>query len=127
MNFVVTLGQINQNFMSAFDDKLDFLLGEANKLGLNVNLDLFSKVAKGLGPSLYSDDASLVSSSDPDELNRVKTSFLMGKLGISDDKAMNAALEEVIAQFGSSNRYKYRAIFYYLLVEKFGKAAVYSN
>lgn len=127
MNFVVTLGQINQNFMSAFDDKLDFLLGEANKLGLNVNLDLFSKVAKGLGPSLYSDDASLVSSSDPDELNRVKTSFLMGKLGISDDKAMDDALEEVIAQFGSSNRFKYRAIFYYLLVEKFGKASIYGD
>lgn len=113
--------------MSAFDDKLDFLLGEATKLGLNVNLDLFSKVAKGLGPSLYSDDASLVSSSDPDELMRVKTSFLMGKLGISDDKAMDDALEEVIAQFGSSNRSKYRAIFYYLLVEKFGKASIYSN
>lgn len=127
MDFVVTLGQINQNFMSAFDDKLDFLLGEATKLGLNINLDLFSKVAKGLGPSLYSDDAALVSSSDPDEMNRVKTSFLNGKLGITDDQAIEEALAEVVAQFGSSNRNKYRAIFYYLLVEKFGKASVYGD
>lgn len=127
LQFVVTLGQINQNFMSAFDDKLDFLLGEATKLGLNVNVGLFTKVAKGLGPSLYSDDAALVSSSDPEELNRVKTSFLNGKLGITDEQAIDDAMAEVIAQFGSSNRNKYRAIFYYLLVEKFGKASVYSD
>ena len=59
--------------------------------------------------------------------DRVKTSFLNGKLGITDDQAIEEALAEVVAQFGSSNRNKYRAIFYYLLVEKFGKASVYGD
>ncbi len=131
MNFIlvhsVTLGQINYNDMNAFDEKLSYLMAEASKLGLNINADLFAKVAKGLGPSLYNDDASLVSSSDKEEMKRVKDNFLAGKLGITDSAAMDEALEEVTAQFGSSNRNKHRAIFYYLLVEKFGKASVYAD
>lgn len=113
--------------MAAFEDKLNHLVSEASKLGLNVDEGLLGKVAKGLGPALYNDDASLVSTSDPEEMARVKSNFLMKKLGLTDDKAMDDAIAEVSAQFGSSNRNKFRAIFYYLLVEHFGKAGEYNE
>ena len=113
--------------MSTFDEKMSLLKADAAALGLYVDEELFTRVAKALGPSLYQDDASLVSVSDPDEMARVKQHFLTGKLGITDAAAMDAAISEVVAQFGKSNRNKHRAIFYYLLVEKFGKAAVYSD
>ena len=61
--------------MSQFDEKIAFLLNEAAKLGLTINADLFIKVVKGLGPSIYNDDAALVSASDPSEIKRVKESF----------------------------------------------------
>ncbi len=113
--------------MSAFDEKLNYLLDEAGKLGLNVNPELFTKVVKGLGPSIYNEDASLVSTSDPDEMSRVKENFIQKKLGVTEDAAIKSAIEEVTAQFGSSNRSKHRAIFYYLLVERFGKASLYND
>lgn len=113
--------------MSSYQEKLAFLTQEAGKLGIEINSVLFDRVAKSLGPSLYNEDASLVSSSDPEELDRVRNHFLKGKLGIEDEQSCNDAIEEVIAQFGSSNRYKHRAIFYYLLVVKFGKASLYSE
>ncbi|MBV6473879.1 MAG: hypothetical protein JPMHGGIA_02176 [Saprospiraceae bacterium] len=112
--------------MGAFEDKIRFMTGEATKLGLRVDQALLEKVAKGLGPALYNDDASLVSTSDRDELKRVKENFLMGKLGLTDEAAMDVAIEEVTNQFGASNKNKHRALFYYLLVEKFGKGGMYN-
>ncbi len=113
--------------MNQFDEKLAFLIHEAAKLKLNINADLFIKVAKGLGPSLYRDDASLVSSSDAEELNRVKEHFLKDKLGITNHKEMDKAIAEVVDQFGSGNKSKYRALFYYLLVENLGKSHLYAD
>ena len=43
-------------------------------------------------------------------------------LGLSDDPELDAAIKEVCEQLGSSNRNKYRGMFYYLLAVKFGKA-----
>jgi hypothetical protein len=51
---------------------------------------------------------------------------LIKKLGLDDSPALDAAIKEVCEQLGSANRNKYRAIFYYLLVKKFGKEAVYA-
>lgn len=113
--------------MSSYQEKLSYLLDEAGKLGIDVDQTLFERVTKSLGPALYNEDSSLVSSSDPEELARVRKNFLQGKLGILDEATCNAAIEEVIAQFGNSNRNKHRAIFYYLLVVKFGKAGLYSE
>lgn len=113
--------------MSQFDEKISFLLNESAKLGLVINADLFIKVVKGLGPSIYNDDSSLVSTSDPNEINRVKENFLIAKLGVSNQKEMDAAISDVIQQFGSTNRNKFRAIFYYLLVKKLGKEHLYKD
>jgi hypothetical protein len=108
--------------MKNFEHTVDFLLKESENLGIHINTDLFIEIAKGLGPALYQEDASLVSSSDPKEIETIKEHFLKKKLGITSEQAMNAAIAEVIDQLGDSNRKKYRLIFYYLLVEHFGKS-----
>ena len=43
-----------------------------DKCGVSADMDLLTKVTKGCGPSIYSDDASTVSASDNDEMERVK-------------------------------------------------------
>ena len=112
--------------MSKFDDVVAKYEAEVKKLNLSIDAALLRAVAKGLGPSIYNADAETVSSSDPSELNRVKEKFLLGKLGLADGPDLDAAIQEVVGQLGASNRNKYRAIFYALLVKKFKKEAIYS-
>ena len=95
-------------------------------LKIKVDASLLTKVAKGLGPSIYNADASKVSGSDKIELETVKTNFLIKKLGLSDSPKLDEAIAEVMDQMGSSNRNKYRAMVYYLLVVKFKKQSVYN-
>ncbi len=112
--------------MSKFDDCVVKYEAEFKKLGVDFDADLLRKVAKGCGPSIYNRDASTVSSGDPEELNRVKTNFLIKKLGLKDGPKLDEAIQEVVGVFGSSNRNKYRAMFYYLLAVKFKKTAIYN-
>ncbi len=113
--------------MSQFDDKVALYAKELkDKAGIDADMDLLRKVSKGLGPSIYNVDSSKVSCSDPDELARVKTNFLMKKLGLADSDKLDAAIKEVCEQLGSSNRNKYRGMFYYLLTIKFGKESIYA-
>ncbi|MCB0735344.1 MAG: DUF2853 family protein [Flavobacteriales bacterium] len=112
--------------MSKFDEAVATYQAEMDKLGLAYDADLLSAVAKGLGPSIYNADSSKVSCSDDAELGTVKKNFLIGKLGLSDGPKLDEALNSVCEKMGSSNRNKYRAIFYYLLVKHFGKESNYA-
>ncbi|MCF3974372.1 DUF2853 family protein [Paracoccus salsus] len=96
-----------------------------DKLGQSPDMDLLTKVTIGCGPSIYKDDASTVASSDEAELERIKTSYLMNKLGLADGPALMEAIHAVIDAYGRSNRNKYRAVVYYMLCRHFGKEAVY--
>ena len=96
-----------------------------DSLGIAYDDALFTAVTKALGPVIYNDDSSRVSCSDAEELARVKNNFLIGKLGLADGPELDAALQDVCQQLGTSNRNKYRAMFYYLLVEKLGQQAKY--
>lgn len=107
--------------MSQFDEKVQLYMDASNELGLKLSEDLITGVAKSLGPSIYLADASLVSSSDKEELERVKANFLVKKLGLADGPALDDAIAGVIDQLGSSNRQKHRVLFYALLAVKFGK------
>ncbi len=110
--------------MSKFDDKLAlYNKSMAENTKTAVDGDLLRKVAKGLGPSIYLKDAGLVSCSDQTELDRVKTNFLIKKLGMSDDDKMDAAIKEVCAEYTA--KMKHRAVFYYLLTKKTGKESIY--
>lgn len=113
--------------MSKFDECISLYQSELkNTLGIkDYDLDLLKKVAKGLGPSIYNNDSSKVSTSDQAECDRVKNNFLIKKLGLKDDPSLDAAVKEVGEAFGRSNKTKYRAIFYYLLTKKFGKESIY--
>jgi small subunit ribosomal protein S1 len=113
--------------MSKLQEKIDLYTSEVEKLELGVDLELLAAVTKGLGPSIYKDDAEKVSSSDKKELETVKKNFLIKKLGLKDSPELDASIEVVIEKIGKSNRNKYRAIFYSLLVEELGMQAIYAE
>ncbi len=113
--------------MSKLDEKISKYQESAEKLGLDLPNDLIEKVTRGLGPSIYNADAEAVSCSDPDELDRVRENFLKKKLGLNhDDAKLDTVIKEVCEALGRSNRNKYRALFYAMLVKKFGKEDIYA-
>ncbi len=96
-----------------------------DKLGQTPDMDLLTKVTIGCGPSIYNADAETVAASDQAELDRVKANFLIKKLGLDDSPKLDEGITKVIADYGTANRNKYRAVVYYLLTKHFGKEAVY--
>ncbi|MCE2611980.1 DUF2853 family protein [Flavobacteriaceae bacterium D16] len=96
------------------------------KFNVNPDMDLLQKVTDGLGPSIYNRDSSTVSGSDSKELERVKNNFLIKKLGLTDGPGLMEAINEVIIQYGTSVRTKYRAVVYYQLTRHFSKESVYA-
>ncbi len=87
--------------------------------GHNTDEDMLRKVAKGLGPSIYNNDASKVSCSDKKEKDTIVEKFLMKKHNVSDEAAARKAVDEVCEQYKGS-RSKSRVVFYYVLVKKLG-------
>ena len=77
---------------------------------------LLRKVTKGLGPSIYLKDASMVSCSDKTELDRVKNNFLIKKHGLADGANLDDEIKKVCETMKDS-RQKKRAVFYYHLVK----------
>lgn len=113
--------------MSKRDEKITAMIAETKKLNLTISDDLISKVAIGLGPVLYNKDTATVACGKPTELETVKTNFLKKKLGLTNDDAeLDAAIQEVCEALGTSNRNKYRVLFYALLTIKFNKENVYA-
>ncbi|MFD1342622.1 DUF2853 family protein [Litorisediminicola beolgyonensis] len=96
-----------------------------NKCGMEPDMDLLTKVTIGCGPAIYNDDASTVAASQKSELETIKENFLQKKLGLPDSPDLMAAIDSVIETYGKSERNKYRAVFYYMLVKHFGKDSVY--
>lgn len=96
-----------------------------NKCKVEPNMDLLTKVTIGCGPSIYNADSATVAASQPTEVETVKRNFLMKKLGLAEGPALDDALNAVFDIYGKSERNKYRAVVYYLLVKHFGKEAVY--
>ena len=113
--------------MSKLDEKVEHYIAVSKELGLSLSEDLIAKVAAGLGPSIYQQDAETVSCSDRAELDTVKKNFLGNKLGVdADDATLDAAITKVCEAMGTSNRHKYRALFYALLTKEFGKESLYA-
>jgi hypothetical protein len=96
-----------------------------NKCGVTPDMDLLTKVTIGCGPSIYNADASTVAGTDDAELMTVKQNFLMKKLGLADGDDLMNAINSVIDVCGRSERNKYRAVVYYMLVKHFGKESIY--
>lgn len=96
-----------------------------DKCGVNPDMPFLTKVTIGCGPSIYNNDASTVSASDPKERATVKKNFLIKKLGLKDGPKLDEGIEAVMQQYGKSVRKKYRAVVYYLLAVHFRKKSVY--
>jgi hypothetical protein len=113
--------------MGKFDDCIEVYEGELKKLGITYKKDLLVAVAKSCGPSLYRADASKVSSSDKEELARVKKNFIAKKLGVTDEAKADKAIAAAIEKFGKGNRNKYRAIFYMFVAKELRKASMFTK
>lgn len=78
-------------------------------------------IVKYCGIALQKKDSSLVSTSDPEELKRVREGFAAKKLGLAAadaDKGIKAVAEKM-----KGDRQKSRVTFYYLLAEATGTLA----
>jgi hypothetical protein len=95
------------------------------KCKMTPDMALLTKVTIGCGPSIYDNDAQTVAASDKDELERIKKNFLMKKLGLKDGPALMEGIHAAVETYGKSERNKFRAVFYYILVKHFGKEAAY--
>lgn len=96
-----------------------------NKCKVTPDMALLTKVTIGCGPSIYDNDASTVAASQASELETIKNNFLMKKLGLADGPKLMEGINAAIDTYGKSERSKFRAVFYYLLVKHFGKESVY--
>lgn len=96
-----------------------------NKCGMTPDMDLLTKVTIGCGPAIYNRDASTVAAGQDQELQTVKNNFLVKKLGLADSPDLMGAINTVLETYGMSERNKFRAVVYYMLVKHFGKESVY--
>jgi hypothetical protein len=95
------------------------------KCKVTPDMALLTKVTIGCGPAIYDNDAQTVAASDKDELERIKSNFLIKKLGLKDGPALMDGIHAAVDTYGKSERNKFRAVFYYLLVKHFGREAAY--
>ncbi len=96
-----------------------------NKCKVTPDMALLTKVTIGCGPAIYDNDAQTVAASDSAELERIKSNFLIKKLGLKDGPALTEGINAAVDTYGKSERNKFRAVFYYLLVKHFGREAAY--
>ena len=115
--------------MSKLDDALELYNQQmTERLGMKkVDQELLRAVTKACGPAIYKKDSAKVACSDKAEMERVRKNFLIKKLGLKDTPKLDEGLKAVCQQMGSRNRNKYRGIFYYLLVKRFRKSAMFKN
>lgn len=111
--------------MSKFDEKVALYKKFMDDRGIRSNTELLEAVTKGLGPSIYNADSEIVAVSDSKEIATIKNNFLIKKLGLSDGPELDEKIAEVMERIGTSERKKYRAVVYYMLVKKFDKESVY--
>ena len=101
--------------MATKQEKIELYTQTLIDLWIDVNSELLENIVDLLGPSIFNDDSETVACSDKEELERVKNSSVIEKLEIS---VSDEDLQEVCEKMWTSNRNKYRAVFYYLLATK---------
>lgn len=94
-------------------------LEDVKKYDAGADAAVVDKIVKHLGIALRNKDSSLVAASDQKELDRVRDSWGVKKLGVEAAQA-EAAVGKV-AQAMSADRSKGRVTFYYLVAKELGK------
>ncbi len=95
-------------------------LADVQRYDAGADGDVVAKIVKHLGIALRSRDASLVSCSDSTELDRVRASWCMKKLGHSDEAKCDEVIKSVCETM-KGDRNKQRVTFYYLVAKSFGQ------
>ena len=95
-------------------------LADVKKYDAGASADAVEKIVKHLGIALRNRDSSLVSCTDPKELERVKTNWVAKKLGVTDGAKADAAIEKTCKALSADNT-KSRVTFYYLVAKDLGK------
>jgi len=99
-------------------DKYLKYMDDVKKFAPGAGDEAVKKIVGYLGIALQSRDASLVSCTDPKELERVRDGFCKKKLGLSAGDA-DAAIQAVCEAM-KGDRQKNRVTFYYLVAENSG-------
>ncbi|MEQ9247996.1 MAG: DUF2853 family protein [Nitratireductor sp.] len=95
-------------------------LADVRKYDATADEDTVNKIVKHLGIALRNRDSSLVSCSDSSELDRVRESWCMKKLGETDGAKCDSIIEKVCETMSGDNS-KGRVTFYYLVAKHLGK------
>ena len=113
--------------MSKLDDKIKLYQEESKKLNLGLSDEYIANIAKSLGPAIYRADTEIVACGDKSELDRIRNNYLKKKLGLEDDNStLDDMIQRVCVKLGTSNRRKYRALFYGLLAIEAKKESIYA-
>src|SRR5271166_4948256 len=94
---------------------------DIKKYASTVNEEAVAGIVRHCGIALRNRDSSLVAGTDPEELKRVRESWLKKKLALTEsdadlDKAIHAVMEKM-----KGERAKGRVTVYYLLAEHYKK------
>ncbi len=95
-------------------------LADVQRYDAGADAGTVEKIVKHLGIALRSRDAALVSCTDQAELDRVRESWCMKKLGNSDENRANDAIAAVCEAMSADN-HKQRVTFYYLVAKELGQ------
>lgn len=94
-------------------------LADVRKYDATADEDVVNKIVKHLGIALRNRDSSLVSCTDPEELDRVREKWCMKKLGETDTAKCDSVIEKVCETMSADNT-KSRVTFYYLVAKHLG-------
>jgi len=95
-------------------EKIALYSEEIKKFDANPDLELLEKITGLLWPSIFNKDSETVACSDESELERILSSSVIEKLDLN---VSMSDVKAVCEKMWTSNRNKYRAIFYYLLTK----------
>ena len=100
--------------MATREDKIEVYIQQLESLGEKINKKRIEEITDELGAANYNADASYVSCSDGEELQRIYTNYCAQKLGMEDQpKAMKKIY--TVCEKMKDQKKKHRAVFYYLL------------
>ena len=112
--------------MAKLDDVIATLADDLlSRCGITPDLALLTRVAIGCGPAIHDPDQRFIDMTDRAELARLKSNFLIRKLGLPDGPALAEGIEAAIDAAGGTGAPRFRAVVHYLLVRHFGRESVF--
>ncbi len=99
---------------------------DVKKYTSNADDKVIDGIVRYCGIALQRRDSSLVSFSDKEEVDRVRTNFLKKKLGLTNSDAELDQAIQAVADRMKGDYTRNRVTVYYLLAEHFGKLSIFA-